>query len=373
MEAIGTLAGGIAHDFNNILTAISGHGSLLRMDLGEHDPLRAEVDEILLSAERAARLTQGLLAFSRKQIISPRPIDLNGVVIGMGRLLRRLIGEDIELTTTLSSERLTVLADGGQLEQVIMNLAANARDAMPRGGVLTMRTERRDLPGPGGATHPTLGPGRYAVLSMTDDGEGMDEATRRRIFEPFFTTKALGKGTGLGLSTVYGIVKQSGGDVVAQSSSRGARFTVYLPALPAAETVALEKEPEGVDAPSGGTVLLVEDDNAVREFTAEALRGAGWTVLLASGPADALAIAARESQRIDLLLTDVVMPGMSGGTLADKLAALRPGLRVLFVSGYSEEDVMGRGGLAPGRAMLEKPFTPTELRRRVRQLLQTTG
>jgi two-component system, cell cycle sensor histidine kinase and response regulator CckA len=253
-----------------------------------------------------------------------------------------------------------------------MNLVVNARDAMPGGGQITISTANVIVDDPKSG-NVDLVPGLYVALSVSDTGEGISDDVMAHIFEPFFTTKDVGKGTGLGLSTVYGIVKQSGGDVVAQTSSRGARFTVYLPALRAADTFPVELEPQGVEAPFGGTVLLVEDDKAVREFTAEALRGGGWTVLVASGPAEALAIAARESQRIDLLLTDVVMPGMSGGTLADKLTGLRPGLRVLFVSGYSEEDVMGRGGLAPGRALLEKPFTPSELRRSIRQLLQTTG
>jgi two-component system cell cycle sensor histidine kinase/response regulator CckA len=372
MEAVGKLAGGVAHDFNNMLTAIIGFATLAEEEAPPGSQNREWLAQIRRSGEHAAAVTRQLLAFGRRQILQPVVLNLNRTVEELQTMLRRLIGEDVLLVTDLAWDLRSVRADVAQIQQVVVNLAVNARDAMPGGGQITIATANVIVDDPKSG-NVDLAPGLYVALSVSDTGEGIADEVMGHIFEPFFTTKGVGKGTGLGLSTVYGIVKQSGGDVVAQSSSRGARLTVYLPALPAADTVAIEGEPEGADAPSGGTVLLVEDDNAVREFTAEALRGAGWTVLLASGPADALAIAARETQRIDLLLTDVVMPGMSGGTLADKLAALRPGLRVLFVSGYSEEDVMGRGGLASGRAMLEKPFTPTELRRRIRQLLQPSA
>ncbi len=372
MEAVGKLAGGVAHDFNNMLTAIIGFATLAEEEAPPGSQNREWLAQIRRSGEHAAAVTRQLLAFGRRQILQPVVLNLNRTVEELQTMLRRLIGEDVLLVTDLAWDLRSVRADVAQIQQVVVNLAVNARDAMPGGGQITIATANVIVDDPKSG-NVELAPGPYVALSVSDTGEGIADEVMGHIFEPFFTTKGVGKGTGLGLSTVYGIVKQSGGDVVAQSSSRGARFTVYLPALPAAETIAIEMEPEWTDAPSGGTVLLVEDDNAVREFTAEALRGAGWTVLLASGPADALAIAARETQRIDLLLTDVVMPGMSGGMLADKLAALRPGLRVLFVSGYSEEDVMGRGGLAPGRAVLEKPFTPTELRRRIRQLLQPSA
>jgi PAS domain S-box-containing protein len=372
MEAVGKLAGGVAHDFNNMLTAIIGFATLAEQETAPGSQNREWLTQIRRSGEHAAAVTRQLLAFGRRQILQPVVLDLNRTVEELQTMLRRLIGEDVLLVTDFAWDLRSVRADVAQIQQVVMNLVVNARDAMPGGGQITISTANVIVDDPKSG-NVDLVPGLYVALSVSDTGEGIPDDVMAHIFEPFFTTKDVGKGTGLGLSTVYGIVKQSGGDVVAQTSSRGARFTVYLPALRAADTFPVELEPQGVEAPFGGTVLLVEDDKAVREFTAEALRGGGWTVLVASGPAEALAIAARESQRIDLLLTDVVMPGMSGGTLADKLTGLRPGLRVLFVSGYSEEDVMGRGGLAPGRALLEKPFTPSELRRSIRQLLQTTG
>ena len=374
MEAVGKLAGGIAHDFNNTLTAIIGFATLVEQETPPNSPSREWLAQIRRSGEHAAAVTRQLLAFGRRQLLQPVVLDLNRTVEDLQTMLRRLLGEDVLLVTDLAPDLRPVRADLSQIQQVVVNLAVNARDAMPGGGQLTISTSNTVVEDPRPlSARGDLKPGRYTALTVTDTGQGITEEAMGHLFEPFFTTKSVGKGTGLGLSTVYGIVKQSGGDVLVETSDRGSRFTVYLPAVAATEETGTESSTPGRGITSGGTVLLVEDDDAVREFTVAALGGTGWTVLAAAGPAEALAIAARESQHIDLLLTDVVMPGMSGGMLADTLTAMRPELRVLFVSGYSEEDVMGRGGLAPGRAILQKPFTPADLRRSVRQLLQPSS
>src|SRR5262245_15029269 len=283
MEAVGKLAGGVAHDFNNMLTAIIGFATLAEEDAPHGSQHREWLTQIRRSGEHAAAVTRQLLAFGRRQILQPVVLNLNRTVQDLQTMLRRLIGEDVLLVTDLAWDLRSVRADVAQIQQVVVNLAVNARDAMPGGGQITITTANVIVDDPKSG-NVDLAPGLYVALSVSDTGEGIPDDVKAHIFEPFFTTKGVGKGTGLGLSTVYGIVKQSGGDVVAESSSRGARFTVYLPALPALETVAFEPRADVVDGPSGGTVLLVEDDNAVREFTAEALRSAGWTVLLASGP-----------------------------------------------------------------------------------------
>ena len=370
MEAVGRLAGGIAHDFNNILTAITGHAELLLEDLGHHDPRRADVDEIRRSAERAAGLTRQLLAFSRQQVLQPKVVDLNALVLDMDKLLRRLIGEDVELATVLDPTLGRVTADPGQLEQVIVNLAVNARDAMPQGGKLTLETRNIDLDSSYTLEHSLVKPGPYVQLTVSDSGIGMDEETQAHAFEPFFTTKPRGQGTGLGLAMVYGTVKQSGGFIwVYSEPGRGATFKIYLPRVDA--PVESAAPPAPVERPPRGseTVLLAEDEPAVRAIARQALERQGYTVLAAPSGADALALAAQHGATIHLLLTDVVMPGMSGRDLADRLTAQRPGIRVLYISGYTDNAIVRHGMLEPGLAYLQKPFRPDALVRKVREVL----
>ena len=370
MEAVGRLAGGIAHDFNNILTAITGHADLLLEDLGHHDPRRADVDEIRRSAERAAGLTRQLLAFSRQQVLQPKVVDLNALVLDMDKLLRRLIGEDVELATVLDPTLGRVTADPGQLEQVIVNLAVNARDAMPQGGKLTLETRNIDLDSSYTLEHSLVKPGPYVQLTVSDSGIGMDEETQAHAFEPFFTTKPRGQGTGLGLAMVYGTVKQSGGFIwVYSEPGRGATFKIYLPRVDA--PVESAAPPAPVERPPRGseTVLLAEDEPAVRAIARQALERQGYTVLAAPSGADALALAAQHGATIHLLLTDVVMPGMSGRDLADRLTAQRPGIRVLYISGYTDNAIVRHGMLEPGLAYLQKPFRPDALVRKVRDVL----
>jgi len=370
MEAVGRLAGGIAHDFNNILTAITGHADLLLEDLGHHDPRRADVDEIRRSAERAAGLTRQLLAFSRQQVLQPKVVDLNALVLDMDKLLRRLIGEDVELATVLDPTLGRVTADPGQLEQVIVNLAVNARDAMPQGGKLTLETRNIDLDSSYTLEHSLVKPGPYVQLTVSDSGIGMDEETQAHAFEPFFTTKPRGQGTGLGLAMVYGTVKQSGGFIwVYSEPGRGATFKIYLPRVDA--PVESAAPPAPVERPPRGseTVLLAEDKPAVRAIARQALERQGYTVLAAPSGADALALAAQHGATIHLLLTDVVMPGMSGRDLADRLTAQRPGIRVLYISGYTDNAIVRHGMLEPGLAYLQKPFRPDALVRKVREVL----
>jgi PAS domain S-box-containing protein len=362
MEAVGRLAGGIAHDFNNLLTIILGYTNLLQDSIGADHPWRGFVAEIAKASERAADLTRHLLAFGRKQMLQPKVIDLNQVVGGAEKFLRRLITETIELVTELHPSPLLVRIDPGQVEQVILNLAINARDAMPQGGRLTITTALHP-PGPGRA-------GLQAALTVSDTGHGMDAATKAQIWEPFFTTKGQGKGTGLGLASVYGIIKQSGGDItVASEPGRGAAFTALLP-LVAEDRAAAEPPPGGADLPRGTeTLLLVEDDEVVRGLTARVLRLAGYTVLEARHGVEAMEVAARLTGLIHLLVTDVVMPHMSGRALADVLTSQRPGLRVLFLTGYSNETLL-RGEEGGGvTAVLTKPFTPKALATKVREVL----
>jgi len=370
MEAVGRLAGGIAHDFNNILTAITGHADLLLEDLGHHDPRRTDVDEIRRSAERAAGLTRQLLAFSRQQVLQPKVVDLNALVLDMDKLLRRLIGEDVELATALDPTLGRVTADPGQLEQVIVNLAVNARDAMPQGGKLTLETRNIDLDSSYTLEHSLVKPGPYVQLTVSDSGIGMDEETQAHAFEPFFTTKPRGQGTGLGLAMVYGTVKQSGGFIwVYSEPGHGATFKIYLPRVDA--PVESATPPAPVERPPRGseTVLLAEDEPAVRAIAQQVLERQGYTVLAAPSGADALALAAQHGATIDLLLTDVVMPGMSGRDLADRLTAQRPGIRVLYISGYTDNAIVRHGMLEPGLAYLQKPFRPDALVRKVRDVL----
>jgi two-component system cell cycle sensor histidine kinase/response regulator CckA len=371
MEAVGQLAGGVAHDFNNLLTAVIGYSQLALNRLAEGDPLRADIREIEKAGQRAAELTGQLLAFSRKQVFQPKNLALNALVTDLQKMLRRLIGEDIDLVAVLDLELGTVKADPGQLQQVIMNLIVNARDAMPQGGKLTIETANVDLGGDYAAQHIEVIPGAYCMLAISDNGCGMDEETRSHIFEPFFTTKGLGRGTGLGLSTVYGIVKQSGGHISVYSEpGHGTTFKIYLPrVVELAEDEDLQQTPQSL--PHGDeTLLLVEDEAAVRELAARVLRDHGYTVLEASDPSRALrAIAEHSPDEVQLLVTDVVMPHMSGRDLAEHLAPLRPDMRVLYVSGYTDRAIVHHGVLDDDTPFLQKPFTAEALVRKVREVL----
>jgi CheY-like chemotaxis protein len=349
---------------------MTGYSEQLIDRLEARDPLRRKAEAIRNATQRAAALTQQLLAFSRRQMQQPRVVDLNDIVGRMNRMLRRLIGEDVELVSNLASSPTCVRADPLHLEQVLMNLAVNARDAMPRGGVLTLETGAVTL-GPGGhAEHPQMAPGDYAVLTVRDTGCGMDPETRKRLFEPFFTTKEQGKGTGLGLSTVYGIVKQNGGYIWVDSEpGRGAAFRIYLPLLAdEADTGSVESEMPKV--PRGNeTLLVVEDDDEVRRLLKEELQQFGYTVLDASNGGEALLYCERYPGAIHALVTDIVMPHMDGYEVAERLRALRPALRTLFISGYSDQAAARQSRGGPGDAFLAKPFTPDALAGRVREVL----
>ena len=374
MEAVGRLAGGVAHDFNNVLTVVKSFSEFLLEDLDKLDPRRSDVEEIAKAADRAAALTRKLLAFSRKQVMRPELLDLNAVVVGMEKMLQRLIGEDVRIVTELDPQLLAVEADPSSIEQVILNLAVNARDAMVDGGTLTIRTKNELLERIDAAWG--IDPGRYALLSVTDTGHGMDAETQARVFEPFFTTKERGQGTGLGLAMVYGIVKQSGGHVWVESApAEGTTFCIYLPqsadqrpgeSEPAAQSLVVQRR---TSAPGSETILVVDDEEAVRSSTRRALERAGYTVLAASDGADAVRLFTEHDGGIQLVITDVVMPGLGGRELVGRLKIMSPRLPVLFVSGYTEEGVRQKGVLEPGAAYLEKPFTPEKLLRRVREVL----
>jgi signal transduction histidine kinase len=370
MEAIGRLAGGVAHDFNNMLTVITSRSELLMELLRRDDPLYRHVELIEKTADRAAALTHQLLAFSRKQVLNARVLDLNAIVEAIKPMVGRLLGENIEIATAPHPRLGAVKADRAQLEQVIMNLAVNARDAMPQGGRLTVETENVELDESYVRLVNGIGPGAYVRLTIEDTGVGMDEATQTHLFEPFYTTKGPGKGTGLGLATVYGIVKQSGGGIqVATAPGKGARFTIYLPRVDEpAETSATARRP-----PSSlrGTemILLVEDEAVVRDVAREVLEKYGYSVLSAEHPGQAVLIAQHHGGPIHLLLTDVVMPKASGPDLAHRLVMERPTLKVLYMSGYSDDAVLQREVLDQGRAFLAKPFKPEALARTVRETL----
>jgi nitrogen-specific signal transduction histidine kinase len=370
MEAVGRLAGGVAHDFNNLLTAISGYSDFLLRRLGPQHPLRKDAEEIQRAAARAASLTRQLLAFSRRQVLEPKVIDLNLVVTDMEKMLRRLIGEHIELATSLDPALGRVRADRGQIEQVLLNLAVNARDAMPGGGRVTIETRNVDLDAAYARDHVGIEPGAYVLLCVSDTGVGMDDETRLHIFEPFFTTKAGGSGTGLGLSTVYGIVRQSGGSIeVASEPGRGAAFKVYLPRVEGTAAPLAAPKPAGPDLAAGtGTVLVVEDEEIVRSLARRILETAGYRVLEAADPHTALEICDRFAGPIDLLLTDIVMPKMSGRVLAERVAERRPEVRTLFMSAYAEAAVAREAG-GEDLAWIEKPFTVDMLTRKVQEVL----
>jgi PAS domain S-box-containing protein len=370
LEGIGRLAGGVAHDFNNLLTVINGYCGLMLDDKRLSSRTRDQVEQVKLAGERAANLTHQLLAFSRKQIVTPEVLDLNAIVSNSESLLRRLVGEDIEFVTLPAARLGMVCADSGQIGQVLFNLAVNARDAMPKGGKLIVETADVELGGNHAATPGEARPGPYVMLAVSDTGCGMDEQTRGMIFEPFFTTKPTGKGTGLGLAMVYGIVKQSGGSIrVFSEVGKGTTFRIYLPrtdgvARPEAPPRPAHAAPQGTE-----TILVVEDQEEVRRFACEVLRGAGYRVIEAPGGPQALREAERFPEAIHLLLTDVVMPGMSGPDTAERLKSIRPGIEVVYVSGYTDNAVAHSGVLDPGVAYLAKPFSPEALIAKVREVL----
>jgi PAS domain S-box-containing protein len=369
MEAIGRLAGGVAHDFNNLLTIIGGEAELMLDTVDRDAALRAPLETVVRTAQRAAGLTQQLLAFSRRQILQPRVLDLNAALVAVEPLLRRLVPEDIELVARLAPGLAHVTADPGQIEQVVMNLVVNARDALPRGGRITVSTANVDVEADESRLPTTVPAGRYVALTVEDTGVGIPAALLPQIFEPFFTTKGPSQGTGLGLSTVYGIVKQSGGHVTVDSAvGRGSVFTVFLPRTEDAAAATAGAETQ---LPRGGseTILLVEDEAGVRDLARQTLQRQGYTVLEAADAAAALERVARHPGPIDLLLTDVVLPGMSGRELADRLAVERPGILTLFMSGYTDDSIVHHGVRTGDTAFLQKPFSPQGLAGRVRDLL----
>jgi PAS domain S-box-containing protein len=370
MEAVGQLSGGIAHDFNNLLGVIIGYSEILEQRLPQNDPLRKECGQIKKAGQSAASLTRQLLAFSRQQVLEPKVLDLNAIVLQVEKMLQRLIGEDVDLRATLGPALGSIKADQSQIEQVIMNLAVNARDAMPQGGKLMIETANIDLDEDYARRHPPQKPGAYVQLTVADTGEGMDAETQSRIFEPFFTTKEPGKGTGLGLSTVYGIVRQSGGHIWVYSElGQGTTFKIYLPRI--GKTAKVENPAPGLALSSRGTgtILLVEDEDALRELTRSLLEGDGYTVLEAERPDKAIEIALEHSGPIHLMLTDMVMPGMNGRVLAANLAPIRPAMKVVYMSGYTG---FTHPGLAEsGASLLSKPFTRDALLRKLHEVLES--
>jgi len=371
LETVGQLAGGIAHDFNNLLTVIRGHSELLASAIDEADPRQQGILQIHEASRRAAALTRQLLAFTRKQELQPRLLDANDALEQLFPMLQRLIGEDVEVSLHLARETTMIMADAGQLDQVITNLVVNARDAMPRGGTIVLTTDNVELDGAYALQHEPTVPGSYVMIAVSDTGTGMNETTRARIFEPFFTTKPAGRGCGLGLSTVYGIVKQSGGYIWVYSElGRGTTFKVYLPhatataGAPASPDVPETRLPGGTE-----TVLLVEDDHALRSLGRQILARQGYTVLDAVNGRDALHLGTRHEGRIDLLITDMVMPELGGDAVAERLTAARPRLRTLYMSGYTDHDIIRRGMLGPHDAFIQKPFTAAGLLQAVRDVL----
>ena len=371
MEAVGQLAGGIAHDFNNLLTAITGYSELLLGELPPEDLRRSHAEEIRKAGERAASLTQQLLAFSRRQVLEPKILDVNTVVSDIERMLRRLIGEHIELKTRKEINLWKVRADPGQIEQAILNLVINARDAMPEGGTLAIETNNKSLDEAYASSHVPTQAGDYVEVAVTDTGSGISDEVMARLFEPFFTTKEVGKGTGLGLSTTYGIVKQSGGYLWCESEvGRGTTFRVYLPRVDEPVTHPEQQPAPPPIHPGDETVLLVEDEPEVRSLVQRILKTQGYTVVTAANPDEAIAVAREFKGTIQVMVTDVVMPGMTGLQLAARLMPTRPNMRVLFVSGYTHDAIGHDGILDPGTAFLQKPFTPNALARKVREVLE---
>jgi signal transduction histidine kinase/ActR/RegA family two-component response regulator len=370
MEAVGRLASGVAHDFNNLLSVVIGYGDMLLRGLPDGDRRRGTVEQILQAGYRAATLTQQLLAYGRRQVSQPRVLDLNSLVLDMGKMLRRMIGEQIEFDTDLDPKLGRVKMDQSQMEQVVMNLVINARDAMPDGGRLLIETRNARLGDADVRGRDAIGPGLYVMVAVTDAGVGMDAATQARIFEPFFTTKEEGKGTGLGLATVYANVRQGGGDVWVRSEpGRGTTFKVYLPRVEdPAETV--RPTAEGTELPRGSeTILVVEDEEMVRRLVSSALEASGYRILAAGGSLEAIHLIGEHAGPIHLLVTDVIMPGMTGSELAGKIVGLSPGMKVLYMSGYAGNAIAKHGVIGPDIAFLQKPFAPDALVRKVREVL----
>ena len=370
MEAVGRLAAGVAHDFNNLLTAILGTTDLMLEDLPTDDPDREGLLDIRSASERATVLTRQLLTFSRQQVVSPRVLRLSDLVLELEKLLRRLLGEDVAIRVAVAADCGSVKADPGQLEQVIVNLAVNARDAMPNGGRLTLETKNVDLDADYPTDRVTIPAGRYVMLAVTDTGTGMDAPTKARIFEPFFTTKPVGKGTGLGLATVYGAVKQSGGFIWLYSEvGQGTSFKIYLPRVDAGEAQAAAEE-AAVLLDGAETVLVAEDEDAVRQIIEKALQARGYRVMVARDGSEALALAGRHPGQIDLLVTDVVMPDMNGRVLSQRLMEVRPAIKTLYLSGYTDDAILHHGVLQEGVAFLQKPFSLGALARKVRDVIE---
>jgi two-component system, cell cycle sensor histidine kinase and response regulator CckA len=370
MEAVGRLAGGVAHDFNNMLTVIAGYNRMILDELSTLDPLRGYAEEILKAADRAGALTNQLLAFSRRQVMQPRIINLNAVIGQTEKMLRRLIGEDVELVMSLDRGAGNIKADPNHIEQAIVNLAVNSRDAMPNGGRITIETGNVQIDETYVKTHMGVKPGDFVMIAVSDTGHGMDSATRQNIFEPFFTTKQQGKGTGLGLATVYGMVKQSGGDIwVYSEPGQGSTFKLYFPLVREPVSPGLHDEVGISRQLSSETVMLVEDEAQVRELTAKMLKQLGYSVLTAENGEAALEVSKSFAREIALLVTDVVMPNMSGKQVADALVLCRPGLKVLFLSGYTENTVVNHGVLDSNVNFLPKPFSRETLGRKIREVL----
>ncbi|MBW2700843.1 MAG: response regulator [Deltaproteobacteria bacterium] len=369
MESIGRLAGGVAHDFNNLLTVINNYAELLAADLRDADPMKEDILQIREAGMRAAALTSRLLAFSRKQVMEPIVFELNEVVVNMEKILRRIIGEDLDFQALLADDLGRIRADPGQIEQVLMNLAINAKDAMPQGGSLTIETAEVELDENYASQHPDALAGRFAMLAVTDTGKGMTAEVLERVFEPFYTTKDLGQGTGLGLATVYGIVKQSGGNIFVYSEpGKGTTFKVYLP-LVEAEKPEQAAEVDTTNLRGKETILIVEDDKAVRDLTHRILASAGYKTLIAANGGEALLECEQHEGKIHLVLTDVVMPKMSGKELSDRLAKLFPKLKVLFMSGYTDNAIAHHGILDEGSHFISKPFTSPDLLKKIRAVL----
>ena len=370
MEGIGRLAGGVAHDFNNLLTVISGHAELASVSLDKQDPLHDDLKEIQNAAHRAAQLTRQLLAFSRKQTLQPKVLDLNDIVRELDKMLKRVIGEDIDLETIVATDLWRVNADPGQIEQVIINLSTNARDAMPGGGKMVIETQNIELDEEYADKHPDVTPGPHVMLAISDNGCGIKENVKSHIFEPFFTTKEEGKGTGLGLSTVYGIVKQSGGNIWVYSElDKGTTFKIYLPMV-TQEADELSREADVSEAPRGTeTILLVEDEEGVRKLAVRILKGQGYKVLEAESGVDALLICQKMQKPVDIVITDVVMPNMSGSEFVEKLREFWSDFKVLYMSGYTANAIAHSGVLDPDKPYLQKPFRPIDLALKVRSVL----
>jgi two-component system cell cycle sensor histidine kinase/response regulator CckA len=373
MEAVGMLAGGVAHDFNNLLTIITGYSQLILNNLKPNDANRNSAEQIMKASERAATLTSQLLAFSRRQVLQPKVLNVNRLIGGLSVMLRRLIGEDIDLRLDLREDVGQVSADPGQIEQVLMNLVVNARDAMPKGGTLTMETANVQIAGAFKGRYMSLKPGPYTLIAVSDSGTGMDEATLSRLFEPFFTTKGTGRGTGLGLSTVFGIVKQSGGGVEVYSvPNQGTSVKVYLPRIDEPVT-AEDEEPLKRVVRGTETILLVEDDEMVRNLVRTTLARQGYKILDAADPVEAKRVSEAFRSEIQLLITDVVLPRLSGRELADEIVANRPRIKVLFMSGYTDSAVVNSAILQKEVAFLQKPFTPRSLVEKVSEVLERSG